>query len=266
MIKSRVTIALLSVLGGSAAGLVGAVSLTRIATDQLGFPGGLEWTLTAAVDIGATAGAVMWSSAPGHQKRIRGAGMRLNIACSSISALGVGLDHSVHADHGGPGWWPYVAFFIGAYLPLLSTWLIHSLAKLTEDVEDGAQELADEGQEPAEDAQEPVMATVVSEAAPEPEQAPADKPGPARRPVRSRAGNVRSLAAGAKRGDVVAALRAAYWELANEAMSNGRGLDSIRPVDVDVRAGVTKGSAKKRVTAFREEFESEVTHGNGTTG
>jgi hypothetical protein len=130
-ITARMVVGALSGLGGAAAASVGAVSLTRIAGDYLGFPAHLEWTLTAAVDIGAAAGAVMWSTSP-HRSPNRATGVRLNIACSVISAVGVGLDHATHAEpiRG----WQIAAFLIGAFLPLLSTWLVHALARLTHGV------------------------------------------------------------------------------------------------------------------------------------
>src|SRR5690349_5954719 len=125
--RTRTAITALSAAGGTAAALVGAVSLTRIAAEHLGFPPLLTWTLTAAVDIGAVAGAVMWSTSS-PKTSIRRTGVRLNVSCSLISAFGVGLDHAVHASSSQA--WKVTAFVIGAFLPLLSTWLVHALAKV----------------------------------------------------------------------------------------------------------------------------------------
>jgi hypothetical protein len=116
------------VASAAVAAVISAVSLTRIAGDSLGFPDYLEWTLTGAVDIGAATGAVLWVTA---RDRDRLRGKWLNIACSSVSAIGVGLDH---ASNAAPGWaWAWVAFGMGAFLPALSTWLIHVLAHLVTD-------------------------------------------------------------------------------------------------------------------------------------
>jgi hypothetical protein len=123
-----VVVVVLAVASAAVAATISAVSLTRIAGDSLGFPDFLEWTLTGAVDIGAATGAVLWVTA---RDRDRLRGKWLNIACSSVSALGVGLDH---ASNAAPGWaWAWVAFGMGAFLPALSTWLIHVLAHLVTD-------------------------------------------------------------------------------------------------------------------------------------
>ena len=137
-------VTILAACSAAVGGLVGAVSLTRIASDYLGFPthvlvGGsvwdLAWTLTGAVDVGATAGAVLWvTSLFGSRNRARG--RWLNICCSTVSALGVGLDHATNASPVAGLTWPVIAFGIGAFLPALSTWLIHVLAHLvTEQAE-----------------------------------------------------------------------------------------------------------------------------------
>lgn len=147
------SVAFISGLSAAAAGLVAAVSLTRIAGDKLGFPDHLEWTLTAAVDIGAIGGAILWSISPVKSPNRR-TGMWLNIACSTMSATGVGLDHAANAHPDAP--WGTVAFIVGAFLPLLSTWLIHGLAKLA----DGQRPVAP----PVPQAQ-PVTITATAEAA-----------------------------------------------------------------------------------------------------
>lgn len=107
--------------------IVSAVSLTRIAEEMLGFPEGLPWSLTGAVDIGAAAGAVLWVTSPArHPNRARG--MWINVCCSSVSGIGVGLDHLGHAS---PTLGYQIAgFIVGAFLPALSTWLVHILAHL----------------------------------------------------------------------------------------------------------------------------------------
>ncbi len=120
------TLILVSVLAGGAAlvsGALGALSLTRIAGSNLGFPPGFAWSLTGSVDIGAAAGAILWVASSGVN---RSRGRALNIACSTISAIGVGLDHATNAL----GWWVVPAGLVGAFLPALSTWLVHVLAHL----------------------------------------------------------------------------------------------------------------------------------------
>lgn len=125
--KARRAIVALSVASAAVAETVGAVSLTRIARVHLGFPPGLAWTLTASVAVGAVAGAIMWS-AWGHGSQQRRTGVRLNVSCSTLCAGGVGLDHAVNAtEHLA---WQAIAFLVGAFLPLLSTWLVHALAKV----------------------------------------------------------------------------------------------------------------------------------------
>jgi len=123
-----VVVVVLAVASAAVAATISAVSLTRIAGDSLGFPDFLEWTLTGAVDIGAATGAVLWVTA---RDRDRLRGRWLNISCSSVAAIGVGLDH---ASNAAPGWaWAWVAFAMGAFLPALSTCLIHVLAHLVTD-------------------------------------------------------------------------------------------------------------------------------------
>lgn len=109
-----------------AAAIVSAVSLTRIAGDHLGFPDGLEWTFTAAADIGSIAGAIGWVRSEAGS-RARHSSVTTNIACSAVSALFVGLDHAANASPG----WTVVAFIVGAFLPLLSTGLVHDLVQNT---------------------------------------------------------------------------------------------------------------------------------------
>jgi hypothetical protein len=119
-------------LGGVAAllaGTVGAVSLTRIAGDYLGFPPGLEWTLTGAVDIAGIAGGIMWTAFDG---RVRKIGRPMNIVCTLVSGLGVGLDHATHAVGGDV--WPWVAFGAGLFIPALVAWILHSLAVIADVV------------------------------------------------------------------------------------------------------------------------------------
>jgi hypothetical protein len=159
------SIALISGMSAAAAGLVAAVSLTRIAREKLGFPGGLEWTLTAAVDIGAIGGAILWSISRPRSSNRR-TGMRLNIACSTVSAIGVGLDHYSNAHPDVP--WGTVAFLVGAFMPLLSTWLVHGLAKLSHGDVVAAPDLV---AAPVQSA--PVAATAEVVASPVPQAAPA---------------------------------------------------------------------------------------------
>jgi len=123
-----VVVGVLATLSAVVAAIISAVSLTRIAGGLIGFPEYLEWTFTGAVDIGAAAGAVLWVTSTGDNRH---RGQWLNIACSTVSAVGVGLDHASHAEAG----WEPVAFAIGAFLPALSTWLIHVLAHLVTETE-----------------------------------------------------------------------------------------------------------------------------------
>jgi len=123
-----VVVGVLAALSAAVAAIISAVSLTRIAGGLIGFPEYLEWTFTGAVDIGAAAGAVLWVTSTGDNRH---RGQWLNIACSTVSAVGVGLDHASHAEAG----WEPVAFAIGAFLPALSTWLIHVLAHLVTETE-----------------------------------------------------------------------------------------------------------------------------------
>lgn len=123
-----IIVAALSVLSGGAAALVSMVSLTRIAQDQLGFPQGLPWTFTAAADIGAAAGAVMWTVSP-PETSTRRTGVALNIFCLTVSAVCVGLDH---AHNAAPSWagWAVAAFAVGVFIPLLGSWMVHGVAKM----------------------------------------------------------------------------------------------------------------------------------------
>lgn len=165
--KTRTAVGILSGLAGTAAAAVGAVSLTRIAGQYLGFPHGLEWTLTAATDIGAIAGAVLWSTAA-PDSSFRRTGVRMNVACSSVSAIAVGLDHAANAD--GEMGWRIAAFLIGAFLPLLSTWLVHGLARLTHGETKGRTRT----DRPVKATAKPVVATKV--VAPPPVPAPSVPP------------------------------------------------------------------------------------------
>jgi hypothetical protein len=128
------------VLGGGAAalaGLVGAISLTRIAGDYLGFPPGFEWTFTGAVDVAGIAGGIMWTAFTGAVRKI---GRPMNIVCTIVSGIGVGLDHATHAGKalrevsGNPALpgsvevWPWIAFGAGLFVPLLVTWILHALS------------------------------------------------------------------------------------------------------------------------------------------
>lgn len=230
--NSRLIIAILSALSGIAAGLVGMVSLTRIAGDLLGFPSEpfvLAWTLTAAVDIGAIAGAVMWSvSEPGT--RIRRTGVQVNLACSSISAIGVGLDHSVHASQTNVVW-PYIAFGIGAFMPLLSTWLVHGLAKMVHPATEEAAGVATEA----------VVAEVQREVFDEPTGDV--KPAPA------------SLQ---KQGSLREAARQEYMRLGRHLLAAGKSLDTIVLADVDRTVGASPGYAKKHYRGWIDELKAEV--------
>jgi hypothetical protein len=125
--KARRAVVALSVASAAVAETVGAVSLTRIAGDHLGFPAGLAWTFTASVAVGAVAGAIMWSVGAA-KSGVRSTGVQLNVACSVLCAAGVGLDHAVNATSHRA--WQVAAFLVGAFLPLLSTWLVHALAKI----------------------------------------------------------------------------------------------------------------------------------------
>lgn len=135
---------LVGVLGGCAAFLaflVGAVSLTRFAGDYLGFPPGLEWTFTGAVDIAGIAGGVMWTAFTGSVRKI---GRPMNIVCTLVSGVSVGLDHATHAGRalrdpdanialpGTEPWWPFVAFVAGVFIPALATWILHALAVIAD--------------------------------------------------------------------------------------------------------------------------------------
>lgn len=122
--------AVVGTLGGVAAilaMLVGAVSLTRIAGDYLGFPPGLGWTLTGAVDIAGAAGGIMWTAFSG---RVRNIGRPMNIVCTLVSGVVVGLDHATHAQGGEV--WQWVAFSAGLFIPALAAWILHSLAVITD--------------------------------------------------------------------------------------------------------------------------------------
>jgi hypothetical protein len=119
-------------LGGFAAllaALVGAVSLTRIAGAYLGFPPGLEWTLTGAVDIAGIAGGIMWTAFDGQVRKI---GRPMNIVCTLVSGVGVGLDHATHANVSEGPVWPWVAFGAGLFIPALAAWILHSLSVIAD--------------------------------------------------------------------------------------------------------------------------------------
>lgn len=132
----RIVVTVLGAVSALIAGLVGAVSLTRIAGDYLGFPSDLEWTLTGAVDVAAVAGGIMWT---GFRGRVRRVGIPMNVVCTLVSGIGVGLDHATNAGRiladgrsgnvtVDVGWWPVAAFLVGMFVPLLFTWLVHALA------------------------------------------------------------------------------------------------------------------------------------------
>jgi hypothetical protein len=123
----RTAITVLLVLSAVPAEWLGAISLTRIANDHLGFPDYLEWTFPVAVSVGAIAGAIMWTTSR-DDPDLRNTGVRLNLTCSLLLAVGVGLDHGVNATE--DVLLEAVAFLVGAFFPLLSTWLVHLLANV----------------------------------------------------------------------------------------------------------------------------------------
>lgn len=133
MTISRVAVGILGAVAAGFAGLVGVVSLTRIAGDYLGFPPGLEWTFTGAVDVASVAGGIMWTAFDGPVRRI---GRPMNIVCTVVSGVGVGLDHATHAgrelrDVGVAldfDQWPWIAFAAGLFVPALATWILHALS------------------------------------------------------------------------------------------------------------------------------------------
>lgn len=128
-----ILVAFLSALSGIAAALVSMWSLTDLAQTKLGFPPGLYWALTASADVGAAAGAVMWTVSP-PRTPARRTGVALNVCCLTVSALGVAADHSFHAyEQAGPGgWqgWVILAFAVGMFLPMLASWQVHGVAKM----------------------------------------------------------------------------------------------------------------------------------------
>lgn len=128
-LSRRVVVGSLGGLAATLAATVGAVSLTRIAGGYLGFPPGLEWTLTGAVDIAGIAGGIMWTAFDG---RVRNIGRPMNIVCTLVSGLGVGLDHATHARGGEV--WQWVAFGAGLFIPALAAWILHSLAVIADVV------------------------------------------------------------------------------------------------------------------------------------
>jgi hypothetical protein len=135
--RGRVVVGVLGGIAATFAMLVGAVSLTRIAGDYLGFPPGLEWTFTGAVDVAGIAGGIMWTAFAGPVRKI---GRPMNIVCTIVSGVGVGLDHATHSgralrDPSGnvalPGTadsWPWIAFATGLFVPALATWILHALS------------------------------------------------------------------------------------------------------------------------------------------
>jgi hypothetical protein len=237
------SVAFISGLSAAAAGLVAAVSLTRIAGEKLGFPDGLHWTLTAAVDIGAIGGAILWSiSAVGSPNRRTG--RWLNIACSAVSAAGVGMDHYANAAPEPP--WGTVAFAIGAFLPLLSTWLVHGLAKLA----DGVRPIA-----PAVPAAQPAPTEADSVAAP---AAAAIEPRPAPRPRRAAAmvtrpalvaavEPVEPLALGQLKGDELREWVRERWPMSAEQIVEQTGCSRSTAFRV-TRAIKTNGSDEEVIT------------------
>lgn len=129
-VSRRVVVGVLGGCAATLASVVGAVSLTRIAGDYLGFPSDLKWTLTGAVDVAGIAGGIMWTAFSGDVRRI---GRPMNIVCTVISGVGVGLDHATHAFPGPV--WPWVAFGTGLFIPALAAWILHSLAVIADVVE-----------------------------------------------------------------------------------------------------------------------------------
>lgn len=129
-VSRRVVVGTLGGCAASLAFLVGAVSLTRIAGDYLGFPRELKWTLTGAVDVAGIAGGIMWTAFAGDVRRI---GRPMNIVCTVISGVGVGLDHATHAFPDPV--WQWVAFGTGLFIPALAAWILHSLAVIADVVE-----------------------------------------------------------------------------------------------------------------------------------
>jgi hypothetical protein len=121
--------------------LVGAISLTRIAGDYLGFPPGFEWTFTGAVDVAGIAGGIMWTAFSGP---VRNIGRPMNIVCTAVSGVFVGLDHATHAGRalrenngnaalaGTDAAWPFVAFTAGLFVPALATWILHALSTIAD--------------------------------------------------------------------------------------------------------------------------------------
>lgn len=156
MTLSRVAVGSLGGVAATFAGLVGAVSLTRIAGDYLGFPPGLEWTFTGAVDVASIAGGIMWTAFDGPVRRI---GRPMNIVCTVVSGVGVGLDHATHSGRAlhdaveDP--WPWIAFAAGLFVPALATWILHALSIIFDtasrqvDREVGAASSATSHREPA---------------------------------------------------------------------------------------------------------------------
>lgn len=193
MIGRRGLVGILGGVSAGIAGLVGAVSLTRIAGDFLGFPPGLEWTLTGAVDVAGIAGGVMWTAFGG---RVRSIGIPMSIVCTTVSGIGVGLDHATHAaralrDTGPvlPGspvavWW-WVAFAAGLFIPALFAWLLHALAVIGDQTA-GTVRVADLVGSRTAPASAPAPLPV-SAGAPLP-QAPAPPPAPAHREHREGTG------------------------------------------------------------------------------
>lgn len=129
-VSRRVVVGALGGCAATLASVVGAVSLTRIAGDYLGFPPELKWTLTGAVDVAGIAGGIMWTAFAGDVRRI---GRPMNIVCTVISGVGVGLDHATHAFPDPV--WQWVAFGTGLFIPALAAWILHSLAVIADVVE-----------------------------------------------------------------------------------------------------------------------------------
>jgi hypothetical protein len=152
MTISRVAVGILGGIAAGFAGLVGVVSLTRIAGDYLGFPPGLEWTFTGAVDVASVAGGIMWTAFDGPVRRI---GRPMNIVCTVVSGVGVGLDHATHAGRelrdAGVAFefdqWPWIAFAAGLFVPALATWILHALSIIFDTSRAGAGQVGDR-QEP----------------------------------------------------------------------------------------------------------------------
>lgn len=140
-ITERHVVIALAVLAGVSGELLAAVSMTRIAgpaiveagqtAGALGFPYALRWTLFAVVSVAGWVGAVLWTSDnPGN----RPLGRLLNLPAALIAGVFVGLDHAQHAPVPEPwqavGPWQALAFIAGPLITLVSSAMLHVIAKL----------------------------------------------------------------------------------------------------------------------------------------